>query len=138
MAEISSEKYRSCLIGGAIGDALGAPIEFMDLKTIKSTYGKKGVQGYVEFPNGIGEFTDDTQMTLFTAEGLLRAYHRYVLKGIGGSLNTISHHSYLRWLHTQGVIVDKNKISDGVYDIEKGWLIRQKNFSKNAHREKHA
>ena len=130
MTEISLEKYTGCLIGGAIGDALGAPIEFMDLKTIKSTYGKDGVQDYVEFSDHFGEFTDDTQMTLFTAEGLLRAYHRYVLKGIGGALNAIVHHSYLRWLYTQGVYVNKDNIKQGVYDIEKGWLIKQKELYK--------
>lgn len=73
MSKILLGKYRGCLIGGAIGDALGAPIEFMSLDAIKSTYGKSGVQDYVEFPNNFGEFTDNTQMTLFTAEGLLRS-----------------------------------------------------------------
>jgi ADP-ribosylglycohydrolase len=130
MTEISLDKYTGCLIGGAIGDALGAPIEFMDLKTIQSTYGKNGVQDYVEFLNGFGEFTDDTQMTLFTSEGLLRAYHRSVLKGISGVLHTIVHHSYLRWLYTQGVSLEKDKVKHGVYDIEKGWLIKQKELFK--------
>lgn len=130
MTEISLDKYTGCLIGGAIGDALGAPIEFMDLETIRSTYGKNGVQDYVEFSDGFGEFTDDTQMTLFTAEGLLRANHRSALKGIAGSLNAISHHSYLRWLHTQGVPVEKDNIKEGVYDIENGWLIKQKELYK--------
>lgn len=87
-------------MGGAIGDALGAPIEFMSLSQILTSYGRRGVQGYVEFGDGFGEFTDDTQMTLFTAEGLLRARHRAMLKGIGGAINSIGHHSYLRWLHT--------------------------------------
>lgn len=128
MSEISLDKYRGCLIGGAIGDALGAPIEFMDLDTIKSIYGERGVCDYVEFPNNIGEFTDDTQMTLFTAEGLLRAYHRFTLKGINGALHAIVHHSYLRWLHTQGVLVNKDKIMHGVYDIENGWLIKEKDL----------
>lgn len=130
MKEIHLDKYTGCLIGGAIGDALGAPIEFMHLKSIKSTFGDDGVQDYIEFPNGFGEFTDDTQMTLFTAEGLLRAYHRSVIKGIGGALNIITHHSYLRWLHTQGVPVNKENIQQGVYDIENGWLIKEKDLYK--------
>jgi len=130
MTEISLEKYTGCLIGGAIGDALGAPLEFLDLKTIKFTYGQNGVQDYVEFPDGFGEFTDDTQMTLFTAEGLLRAYHRYILKGIGGALHSIVHNSYLRWLHTQGVPVKKDKVNHGVYDTEKGWLIKKRELFK--------
>ena len=130
MKEIALNKYTGCLIGGAIGDALGAPIEFMNLDTIIATYGNNGVQDYVEFPNNIGEFTDDTQMTLFTAEGLLRGYHRFMMKGINGALNAIVHHSYLRWLHTQGVPVKKENIQQGVYDIEHGWLIKEKDLYK--------
>jgi ADP-ribosylglycohydrolase len=130
MNKIALDKYRGCLIGGAIGDALGAPIEFMNLETIKSVHGEKGVQDYIEFQDGFGEFTDDTQMTLFTAEGLLRAYHRYTLKGINGALHAIVHHSYLRWLHTQGIPVNKENIRQGVYDIENGWLIKEKDLYK--------
>jgi len=48
MTAIPLEKYSACLIGGAIGDALGAPIEFMDLESIKSTYGEKGICDYIE------------------------------------------------------------------------------------------
>ncbi len=62
-------------MGGAIGDALGAPIEFLSYDAIIDKFGKNGVQTYVEHPKGKGEFTDDTQMLLFTAEGLLRAWH---------------------------------------------------------------
>lgn len=130
MTTISLDKYKGCLIGGAIGDALGAPTEFMDLETILSTYGENGVKEYVEFADGYGQFTDDTQMTLFTAEGILRAYHRFCEKGIGGALPVIVHHSYLRWLHTQGVPVEKDKIKEGIYDIEGGWLIEQKELYK--------
>jgi ADP-ribosylglycohydrolase len=45
--------------------------------------------------------TDDTQMTLFTAEGLLRAWVRQSTKGICHPPSVI-HHAYLRWLLTQG------------------------------------
>lgn len=94
--------YQGCLIGGAIGDALGSPIEFLSIQQIRNRYGDKGIDSYVEFEDGTGEFTDDTQMTLFTAEGLLRAWHRSVQRGIGGAEDLILYHSYLRWLHTQG------------------------------------
>ena len=57
------------MLAGAIGDALGAPIEFMSLDQIRAEHGESGVPDYVEAPP---EFTDDTQMLLFTAEGLLR------------------------------------------------------------------
>lgn len=128
MISISLEKYTGCLLGGAIGDALGAPVEFMSLEAIRSIYGENGIDNLVEFPGNIGEFTDDTQMTLFTAEALLRAYHRAALKGIGGALNKIAHNSYLRWLYTQGYTADKNKIRHS--DYKNGWLINQKELYK--------
>jgi ADP-ribosylglycohydrolase len=130
MSKIPLSKYKSCLIGGAIGDALGAAIEFMDLPSIKSRYGEDGLQDYQEFPDETGEFTDDTQMTLFTAEALLRAYHRFVLRGLGGGLHTVAHRSYLRWLYTQGIGPDKASNVNVIDDIENGWLIQQKELFK--------
>jgi len=126
MGKIDISHYIGCLIGGAVGDALGAPIEFLSLSQIRAKFGKNGISDFVEFENNTGEFTDDTQMTLFTAEALLRAYHRAMLKGIGGALNAIAHHSYLRWLHTQNIGVNIDNIKDGKYDVEKGWLIKEK------------
>lgn len=64
-----------------------------------------------------GSITDDTQMTLFTAEGLLRASVRGALKGICHG-PTVVHHAYARWLHTQGE--ECPKWSGMALD---GWLI---------------
>lgn len=125
MRKPAIEKFTGCLIGGAIGDALGAPIEFMSLNQILATYGQRGVQGYVEFGDGFGEFTDDTQMTLFTAEGLLRARHRAMLKGIGGAINTMGHFSYLRWLHTQNSAYGAND-----EELINGWLVKERDLYK--------
>ncbi|AFL83002.1 ADP-ribosylglycohydrolase [Belliella baltica DSM 15883] len=121
------DKYLGCILGGAIGDALGAPIEFLNHESIISKYGDSGVQSYVEYPNGKGEFTDDTQMLLFTAEGLLRAKHRAVLKGIGGAQTQITYYSYLRWLNTQGLKISKMNDLSG---FEEGWLIKRKELYK--------
>ena len=55
---------------------MGAPVEFMSLAEIKKTFGPEGIQNYVTAYGRLGAITDDTQMTLFTAEGLLRAYVR--------------------------------------------------------------
>jgi ADP-ribosylglycohydrolase len=41
------DRYRGCLLGGAVGDALGAGIEFMSLAEIRRQYGPAGVTGYV-------------------------------------------------------------------------------------------
>ncbi|MBT5425512.1 MAG: ADP-ribosylglycohydrolase family protein [Bacteroidetes bacterium] len=124
--KVEINKYTGCLLGGAIGDALGAPIEFMDINTIKNRFGSAGITDYVEHPNHVGEFTDDTQMTLFTAEGLLRAQNRATLKGIGGATVTITYQSYLRWLHTQGISTDHLDFGWGDMDLDSGWLIKEK------------
>ncbi|MEI7525986.1 MAG: ADP-ribosylglycohydrolase family protein [Mariniphaga sp.] len=127
--KLSQEYYISSLLGGAIGDALGAPIEFMSIRQIKDRYGSSGVTGYVEYQDGKGEFTDDTQMTLFTAEGLLRSWQRQANKGIT-SIIAVGYQAYLRWLYTQGMSLDRSKITDGVYELEKGWLIQRKELFK--------
>jgi ADP-ribosylglycohydrolase len=90
------------LLGGAIGDALGAPVEFMSLADIRRTHGLAGVTGYLPaygLPGGA--ITDDTQMTLFTVEGLLRALVRDTHYGIVDMVGIV-HRAYLRWLVTQG------------------------------------
>ena len=66
------DKIRGCLFGGTVGDALGYPVEFMGEKAIFSQYGDKGIQEYKLDPvSGKVLISDDTQMTLFTANGLL-------------------------------------------------------------------
>ncbi|MGY4103836.1 ADP-ribosylglycohydrolase family protein [Nocardia sp. R16R-3T] len=69
------DRVRGSLLGGAIGDALGWPIEFLQLAQIRRRYGADGVQGFLPQHDADApqQITDDTQMTLFTAEGLLRS-----------------------------------------------------------------
>lgn len=62
----------------------------MTLNQILAQHGPSGVQDYVEFPDGIGRITDDTQMTLFTAEAMLRTIHRSVQKEFGVHIFQIS------------------------------------------------
>jgi len=67
------DKYKGCLHGVAIGDALGYPAEFLSLDQIRAYYGKNGVTEY-EFneqslPEGL--YSDDTQMTLALAQALI-------------------------------------------------------------------
>jgi ADP-ribosylglycohydrolase len=66
-------RYRGCLVGGAVGDALGAPVEFCSLSEITKQFGNGGVRDFVATYGRLGAITDDTQMTLFTAEGLICA-----------------------------------------------------------------
>lgn len=75
------ESYRSrvrgSLLGGAIGDAFGGPVEFWGLDRIRSECGRDGVRAYlpenVEGGHAYRRITHDTQMTLFTVEGMIRA-----------------------------------------------------------------
>lgn len=96
------DRYRGCLLGGAVGDALGAPVEFMSRAEIQAHFGAGGIQEYVPAFGRVGAITDDTQMTLFTAEGLLRSWARdfsHDPKAIPGEMAM----AYQRWLCTQGV-----------------------------------
>ena len=56
-------RIRGCLIGGAVGDALGYTVEFMKDSEIFKTYGSDGITEYA-LVNGVAEISDDTQMTL--------------------------------------------------------------------------
>ena len=64
-------KVLGSMIGGAIGDALGYPVEFMRYNQILSKYGRSGIMRYELNNNGVAEISDDTQMSLFTANGVL-------------------------------------------------------------------
>jgi ADP-ribosylglycohydrolase len=88
-----------------VGDSLGAPVEFDSLAAIRRRCGPGGVREYLPAYGRVGAITDDTQMTLFTAEGLLRAAGA---AGAGGgrpdrgAVVGAVHRAYLRWYLTQG------------------------------------
>lgn len=65
-------KIQGCLLGGAVGDALGYAVEFLSLEEIHRSFGPEGITSYV-IHDGKARISDDTQMTLFTANGLLLA-----------------------------------------------------------------
>ena len=65
-------RFQGCVLGGAVGDALGAPVEFMKRDAILRRFGAAGITTYAPANGGLGTITDDTQVALFTAEGLLR------------------------------------------------------------------
>ena len=49
--KLGQDNYVATLLGGAIGDAIGAPIEFMSIGQINVHFGSSGVTGYVEYPD---------------------------------------------------------------------------------------
>jgi len=91
------DRIKGSLLGGAVGDALGAGIEFLSLDEIRQRFGLFGVQDLLPAYGREGAITDDTQMTLFTAEGVMRAWVRIEERGIC-HVPSIVHHAYLRWL----------------------------------------
>jgi ADP-ribosylglycohydrolase len=85
-----------------VGDALGAPVEFQSLHQIRAGLDEPGagVRTYTLAYGRLGAITDDTQMTLFTAEGLLRAQNRQIRNGLGAPEGAVFR-AYQRWLGTQ-------------------------------------
>lgn len=111
------DRIRGSLLGGAVGDALGAPVEFLSLAEIRRDFGPSGIQDYAPAYGRCGAITDDTQMTLFTAEGAIRAWVRAEERGICCTASVI-HHAYLRWLLTQGERPTRADVHIGT----DGWL----------------
>jgi ADP-ribosylglycohydrolase len=92
-----TQRVVGCFLGGAVGDALGAEVEFLRIDQIRDDYGPPGV---LDLPVEGGAITDDTQMTLFTAEGLVAAGDT-LRSGYLSLVAPYLHAAYRRWLHTQ-------------------------------------
>ena len=79
------DKYRGCLLGGAAGDALGYAIEFDREEAIAARYGSHGIRDYQLDERGLAPFSDDTQMTLYTANSLLCSLAALSAQASGGA-----------------------------------------------------
>lgn len=104
----SKDYFRGCLLGGAAGDALGFPVDFMNLEDIRALYGEQGVRTLMRSEvSGKALISDDTQMTIFTVDGLLWADSKAKKKGIYAYVPCIFY-AYQKWLYTQtGQFADK-------------------------------
>lgn len=89
------------LLAGAIGDSLGADIEFRKLDHIRARFPVGVNQLAQTHAVAPGWFTDDTQMTLFTAEGMIRFHVARHLNGHASDAEIV-HMALLRWYATQG------------------------------------
>ena len=98
-AEIYLDQIRGSMVGGAIGDALGYAVEFMSEDSIFSKYGPEGITEY-ELTRGIAQISDDTQMTLFTANGLLVGDTIGWMNGIACMTISYVRDAYSDWLKT--------------------------------------
>jgi ADP-ribosylglycohydrolase len=102
VAPTQAQRFRGVLLGGAAGDALGAAVEFMERTEILSWFGPGGIRDFVAVDGTLGAITDDTQLTLFCAEAILRAHAAGVPRDDATSFARERARSYLRWLLTQG------------------------------------
>ena len=97
----SQTKIRGSLLGGAIGDSLGYQIEF------KRNIKEKEITRFKDK----GIISDDTQMTLFTANALIWRDTRWNLRGIAMPTTDAIYLGYKDWLDTQNNTKGENSIS---------------------------
>ena len=92
-------RVRGTLLGAAVGDALGAPVDALGLDEIREAYGAEGARRSRVRVRRRGAVTHLTQLTLFTVDGLIRAQVR---RDTGAwHPPTDLHRAYLRWAATQ-------------------------------------
>ncbi|MGW0325013.1 ADP-ribosylglycohydrolase family protein [Nocardia sp. NPDC003183] len=95
-APVWLDAVHGCLLGGAIGDALGAPVETRSLQQIRSEYGHAGLTDVDPL-----RISEETQLTAFTVEALIRGSVRARAKGIGGATMGLLQQGMLVWLRGQ-------------------------------------
>ncbi len=109
----AKEKTIDCILGGAIGDALGNHIEFISIVTIRRHYGTDGITGFVKSPE---EITDDTQMTIAIAEALIKAGDQDV-----ETIMTAICDEFIKWRHSpENNRAPGNACLAGVSNMERG------------------
>lgn len=107
-SKIRQDQIRGCLFGGAVGDALGYPVEFLSEEEIFSQYGPEGIRQYLLDKNsGKALISDDTQMSLFTADGLLVGDTRGRMRGIRAWPRSYVAMAYQDWLDTQEITYEE-------------------------------
>lgn len=79
MAQLRSA-YRGCLLGLAVGDAMGYTVDARSMAEIREDYGPNGLLGY-DLVNGYADVTSYTQLAAFTCNGLLLGLTRGQMQG---------------------------------------------------------
>ncbi len=97
----TAQRVRGAVLAGAVGDAIGTQVEFSTSEEIRGRFGQGGLTGMsaVELP--AGTIGDDTQLTLFTLEALVRGFQQWADEAHCPRVD-MALASYWRWLDTQG------------------------------------
>ena len=83
-----------CMVGGAVGDALGYAVEFYSWPQIQKKYGSSGICEYELDRRGMAPISDDTQTSLFTASGILEGETRAYMRGLMARIDKYCMHHW--------------------------------------------
>jgi ADP-ribosyl-[dinitrogen reductase] hydrolase len=122
------ERVRGCLLAGALGDALGYPVEFTRSGSeVIRRHGAEPPRDLAYAGKVPAEISDDTQMTLFAAEGIIRAIQRSNDRGIC-HMPLMILFALIRWYGTQM----KSKLPDTVEELARAsWLLDEPGLRHN-------
>lgn len=119
------DRVLGCLLGGALGDALGYPVEFEGPGTaLIKKYGADAPTALTYAGGTVARVSDDTQMTLFVAEGLIRAHQRFIDRGLCSVVH-VTTRALMRWYSTQSRPTPKGPPADGWLVLEPGLHARR-------------
>ena len=105
---------------------MGYPVEFLSIEEIRDIFGTKGITEY-SISGRYALISDDTQMTLFTAAGLLQGVTRGRIRGVSAPFSMYVFTAYGDWLKTQS---ERFPLQN---DVIHSWLMNQKrSFSQRA------
>ena len=95
--------YRGCLLGLAVGDAMGYTVNSHTLAEIQEDYGPNGLQGY-DPAHGYADVTSYTQLAAFTANGLLYGLTQGRIKGTMPPFISYIARSHWEWASSQAMM----------------------------------
>lgn len=121
-------RVRGALLGGAIGDALGAGADGRGLDELRAAHGPEGLTDFHAAGRRRGAVTAATQMTLFSVDGLIRAQVR---RDTGAwHPPTDLHRAYLRWAATQRDWGPDERRKDNGWLAGEEWLYSRRGPSR--------
>lgn len=100
------DRFIGCILGGAVGDSMGFVVEGLAPLEMEQYFEDGRItRPYINEETGTALISDDTQMALFTMDGMMWAYIRCNNRGIGSYEASGVWQSYARWYYTQTNII---------------------------------
>ena len=100
--------FRGCLLGLAVGDAMGNSVDDWTLEEIHNTFGPAGLMGY-DCMNGYATVTAHTQLAAYAANGLLIGVTRGQMRGQMAPYVRYIHIAEFEWARQQAYTRDSSK-----------------------------